>query len=194
MLPPKRMPRPHPRSPKASIPVSERVVVGIVRRTRGVRGELVVESQTDLPDRFEQFDKLYLVTPSGERPVTVQSVRPQAGSEIWVRLDEIKDREMAIGLRGATLEIDERERPVAPAGEYYYDQLEGLEVVNSEGKHIGTLTQVVPRGGQDLYAVETDHGEVLVPATVAIVKKIDLELGRVVMDPPEGLLEDDHAD
>lgn len=165
--------------------------MGKVRRTRGVRGELVVESLSDLPDRFEQLEKVYLVTPSGEIPVTIQSVRPQAGTEVWIQFEEVRDREMAKGLRDATLEIDASERPEPPAGAFYYDQLEGLEVVDVAGRHIGRLSQVVPRGGQDLYAVETEEGEVLVPATDAIVKKVDLEAGQVVIDPPAGLLGDD---
>lgn len=174
--------------------MGDRVVVGIIRRTRGLRGELVVESQSDLPDRFEQLEKLYLVTPSGEQPVTIASVRPQAGTEVWIRLEEVRDREMAMGLRGATLEIDASHRPAPPDGEFYYDQLEGLEVVDPAGKHIGTLSQVLPRGGQDLYAVDTEDGQVLVPATPAIIKNVDLAGGRMVIDPPEGLLETGHAD
>jgi 16S rRNA processing protein RimM len=194
-MPLRRQPLPpHPRAPQAEDRLSERVVVGIVRRTRGVRGELVVESLSDLPGRFEQLEKLYLVTPSGERPVTIQSVRAQAGAEVWVCLEEVHDREMAMGLRGATLEIEATERPAPPEGEYYYDQLEGLEVVDPKGNHIGTLSRVLPRGGQDLYAVETDSGEVLVPAAAAIVKQVDLESGRVVIDPPKGLLGDGHED
>jgi 16S rRNA processing protein RimM len=168
--------------------VAERVVVGKIRRTRGVRGELVVESLSDLPGRFEQIERLYLVTEQGETPVTIESVRPQAGTEVWISLREVHDRERAMGLRGATLEIDASERPDPPAGEYYYDQLEGLRVVDTEGHPLGTLTQVFPRGSQDLYAVQTEQGEVLVPATPAIVKKVDLEARLLVIDPPEGLL------
>jgi 16S rRNA processing protein RimM len=174
--------------------VSERVVVGTVRRTRGLRGELVVESQSDLPDRFEQLDKVYLVTPTGERQVTIRSVRPQAGREIWICLAEVKDRELAMGLRGATLEIDAADRPEPPPGEYYYDQLEGLRVVDESGKLLGTISQVIPRGAQDLYSVTTEKGEFLVPATDTIVKKIDLAAGLVVINPPAGLLGDESAD
>ena len=174
--------------------MSERVVVGRVRRCRGLRGELVVESQSDLPGRFEQLEKLYLVTPTGEQLVTIQSVRQQSGSEVWIRLKEVRDREMAMGLRDATLEIDEAERPEPPPGEYYYDQLEGLEVVDTAGKHLGRISQVIPRGAQDLYSVDTGSGEYLVPATGTIVKKVDLEAGVVVIDPPAGLLGDADAD
>ena len=173
--------------------MSERVIVGTVRRTRGLRGELVVESHSDLPGRFEQLSKVYLVTEAGERPVTIRSVREQSQAEVWIKLDEIRDREEAMALRGATLEIDETERPAPPSGAYYYDQLEGLKVVDLAGRFLGTVSHVIPRGAQDLYAVTTESGEVLVPAVSEIVKKVDLEAGLLVLDPPAGLLGDDVA-
>jgi 16S rRNA processing protein RimM len=174
--------------------MSERVVVGIVRRTRGVHGELVIESRSDLPDRFEALKELYLVTRRATRRVTVQSVRQLKGDEVWLTLAEITDREEAKTLRGATLEIDLALRPELPDGVYYYDQLEGLDVYDTSDRLLGRLTAVFPRGGQDLYGVHTEHGEVLVPATAAIVKKVDLPMHRIVIDPPPGLMvpEDAH--
>jgi 16S rRNA processing protein RimM len=158
-----------------------------------LKGELVVESFSDLPDRFEQLTKVYLVTEAGEQPVTIHSVRAQSPPEVWIRLEEIRDRESAMALRGATLEIDLADRPEPPPGAYFYDQLEGLKVVDLTGRVLGTVSHVIPRGGQDLYAVTTDSGECLVPASTDIVKKIDLEAGLLVLDPPDGLLGDDLA-
>ena len=169
--------------------MSERVVIGIVRRTRGLHGELVVESRTDLPDRFDSLERVYLVTPAGERTVTITSVRQFKGPEVWLQFEDLVDREEAKNLRGATLEIDLDERPSPPPGSYYYDQLEGLSVVDTTGAPVGTLAHVYPRGGQDLYGVETGHGLALVPATDAIVKSVDLDSKTMVIDPPQGLLE-----
>jgi len=173
--------------------VSERVTVGIVRRTRGVHGELVVESQTDLAGRFDGLRRVYLVTGDQVRPVHIERVRYQAGSEVWITLAEVTDREFAKTLRGATLEIDIQDRPELPEGVFYFDQIEGLEVYDLQMRHLGHVDTVYSRGGQDLYAVATPHGEVLVPATDAIVKKIDLENGRMIIDPPPGLMDPDDA-
>ena len=174
--------------------MSERVVIGIVRRTRGVHGELVVESLTDLPNRFEELEHVYLVTPMGTEDVTIEQVRYKNGTEVWLSLAEITDRPRGRSLRGATLEIDIDRRPDPPEGTYYYDQLEGLDVYDTHERHLGRLTRVYPRGGQDVYGVTTAWGEVLVPATDAIIKSIDLRVGRMVIDPPAGLMEPDHAD
>jgi 16S rRNA processing protein RimM len=173
--------------------MSERVIVGIVRRTRGVHGELVVESQTDLPDRFGELKQVYLVTPEGELPVSITHTRYQSGTEVWLQLAEVTDRDEAKELRGATLEIALEERPELPDGIYYYDQLEGLEVRDTTDQRLGTITRVYPRGGQDLYEVETDSGLAYIPATDAIIKQVDLEARVMIVDPPPGLLVLDDA-
>jgi 16S rRNA processing protein RimM len=173
--------------------MKERVVVGIVRKTRGVHGELVIESRSDLPGRFDRLKKVYLVTPDRTRPITIANVRGPNDIEVWVRFEEITNREEAKLLRGATIEIDLTERPESPDGEYYYDELEGLEVRATSGELLGHVTAVIPRGGQDLYQVRTADGDVLIPATPEIIKSISVSDGAIVIDPPMGLLEMDDA-
>ena len=165
----------------------ERVVVGIVRRTRGVHGELVIESQTDVPDRFHQLKEAVLVTGTTEQRVTIERAR-YVRNEVWVTLAEVTQREEAQELRGSTLEVELSSRPKLPAGEYYYDELMGMTVFDTDAVQIGTLTQVYPRGGQDVYGIETEFGEALVPATGAIVVSVDVDQKKMVIDPPEGLL------
>jgi len=174
--------------------VSERVVVGVVRRARGVHGELVVEPKTDVADRFSQLEQVYLVTPEETRTVTIKNAREPKAGEVWITLAEVTDREEARRLSGATLEIDLAHRPKLPKGIYYYDELEGLEVVDTGGRRIGRLRHVVPRGGQDVYAVDTESGEVLVPAVPEIIKSVDLKKKTMVIDPPLGLIEEPDAD
>jgi 16S rRNA processing protein RimM len=169
--------------------VTERVMIGIVRRTRGVHGELVVEPHTDLPDRFSAISQLYLVHGNEARTVTVKRVRRPKENEVWITLAEVTVREEAQKLNGATLEIDLTDRPGLPEGTYYHDELEGLDVVDTAGRRIGSLARVVPRGGQDLYVIDTGDGEALVPAVPAIVKSVDLKQRRIVIDPPAGLIE-----
>lgn len=174
--------------------MSERVVVGVVRRTRGVHGELVVEPKTDLEDRFNVLKKVYLVTPEETRTVTITHAREPKVGEVWIQLKEVTVREEARRLAGATLEIDLAKRPKLPEGIFYYDELEGLEVIDTAGHRIGRLVHVVPRGGQDVYAVDTESGELLVPAVPEIIKSVDLKNKTMIIDPPLGLIPEADAD
>jgi len=78
--------------------------------------------------------------------------------------------------------------------EFHVQQLIGLKVETDEGIHVGTLTDVLNLPGQDLLAVETDNGEVLIPFVYEIVPEIDLETGIVTIIPPPGLLNADEAE
>ncbi len=118
------------------------------------------------------------------RILTVVSVKKQANVKgSWIaRFQEIKDRTDADTLRGCGLFITESERPALPDGEYYVDELIGLDVCTDTGHPLGKLSQVLHAPGSDIY--ETDQG-VLIPAVLAFGIQIDLKEQRMtVLDMP----------
>lgn len=167
------------------------LVVGRVGRPHGVRGEVLVDSRTDRPeDRFA--DGAVLATEPAERgPLTVSAARWHGG-RLLVRFAGVTDRVGAEQLNGTTLltEVDERERPADP-DEFYDHQLVGLEVVTAgDGPLVGTVDDVLHLPGQVLLSVRRPTGEeVLVPFVSAIVPVVDIDAGRLVVDPPGGLLD-----
>ncbi|MGH3469765.1 MAG: ribosome maturation factor RimM [Thermocrispum sp.] len=165
------------------------VVVGRVAKAHGIGGELTVDVRTDVPEvRFA--DGAVLAARSRDkqtRPVTVQSARPH-GSRMLVRFAEVADRTAAEGLRGAVLLADTDDLPPTDEEDEFYDhQLAGLAAELADGTQRGTVREVVHTAGGELLAVEFDGREVLVPFVRAIVPMVDLERGRVVLAPPEGL-------
>ena len=165
------------------------LVVGRVGRPHGVRGDVAVEVRTDEPDR--RFDVGAVLF--GDRPdpaaLTVAAARWHSG-RLLVRFEGVDDRTSAEELRGLMLqvEVDPGERPDDPDA-YYDHQLIGLAVVDVTGRPLGEVTQVV-HGAQDLLLVTLASGpEALVPFVAAIVPEVDLDAGRVVVDPPAGLLD-----
>jgi 16S rRNA processing protein RimM len=176
--------------PSVSIPVD--LVVGRVARPHGVRGELLVDVHTDEPSqRFAAGAALAATLRSGERrTVTVAVARPH-GARLLVRFDAVADREAAEAMRGALLTVDSATLPPPSDPDEFYDhQLEGLSAVLADGTVVGTVTEVVHGGGTELLAISREDGaEALVPFVRAIVPTVDLEAGRIVLTPPEGLLE-----
>ena len=123
------------------------------------------------------------------RTLTVDAVRPHAGN-LLVRYAGVTDRAAAAELRGVLLTVDTVELPALDDPDEFYDhQLEGLAAVGSDGAQLGTVREVVHTPASDLLVVETDRGEALVPFVRAIVPEVDLSAGRVVLDPPAGLLD-----
>ena len=162
-------------------------VVGRIGRPHGLRGEVTVQVRTDSPEQRFAPGARFGAGPG--RTLTVAAVRPHAGA-LLVRFDGVSDRAAAEGLRGALLTIDVADLPDLEDPEEYYDhQLEGLAAVGPDGAALGTVREVVHAPASDLLVVQTAGGEALGPVVRDIVSEVDLAGGRVVLDPPAGLLD-----
>lgn len=162
-------------------------VVGRVGRPHGLHGEVTVQIRTDSPEqRFAPGARFGAGT---DRVLTVESARPHAGA-LLVRFAGVSDRAAAQALRGVLLTIEVTDLPELDDPDEYYDhQLEGLVAVGPNGAVLGTVREVVHAPASELLVVATAGGEVLVPFVRAIVVEVDLAGGRLVLDPPAGLLD-----
>jgi 16S rRNA processing protein RimM len=168
------------------------LLVGVVARAHGLRGELVVDVHTDSPD--ERFAPGAVLTarragvPDG--PLTVESARPHSG-RLLVRFVEVPDRTAAETMRGARLLISTAAvAPPTDPDEFHVHQLEGLRAELEDGSVVGTVREVIyGPGGELLVLARPDLPDALVPFVRPIVPTVDLDGGRVVLTPPEGLLD-----
>ena len=166
-----------------------RVVVARVGRALGVKGDVLIDSRTDEPERRFAVGNRLLVADS-ERWLVIESARHH-GSRLCLHFAGIDDRAAAESLTGLLLEVERLpgERPADP-DEYYDDDLIGVAVVAQAGEPIGVVVEVLHLPAQDVLAVVTAEGrEVLIPFVSEIVPDVDLEAGRIVVHPPDGLLE-----
>ena len=163
------------------------VVVGRIGRPHGVKGAATIEVRTDEPDkRFAVGARL--LTDSG-LDLTVASATWHSG-RLLVTFEGYEDRTAVEQLRNALVSVDRPagERPEDPE-EFYDSDLEGCEVV-VDGAVIGVVREVSHLPGQDLLVVATlDEREVLIPLVSAFVPQIDVSAKRIIITPPEGLLE-----
>jgi 16S rRNA processing protein RimM len=171
---------------------SAEYLVGIAVRAHGLHGELVVEMHTDTPDeRFAPGTTLIAQKPGAPTgSLTVEAARPHSG-RLLVRFAEASDRTAAEALRGTRLLVTLDE--VAPPDdeeEFHVHQLEGLRAELEDGTVVGTVREVVIGSGGDLLVLaRPDRPDALVPFVRAIVPTVDVAGGRLVLTPPEGLLD-----
>jgi len=161
------------------------LVIGRVVAPRGVRGELKIAIETDDPERFHLLDEVYL----GEGLVQIKVKRARLhGRQAWLQLEGIEDRATAEQWRDAYVYVPiEQALPLAE-GEFFYYQIEGLTAITVEGKELGRVIEVLPTGANDVYLVQGDDGEILLPALKEVIVRIDLDAGVMVVRVPEGLL------
>ncbi|TMK53329.1 MAG: 16S rRNA processing protein RimM [Actinobacteria bacterium] len=159
-------------------------------RPHGIRGEVVVRSLSENPDRFQPGSRL-LVGHDVDAAVemVIGAVRPQRPGRLLVAFDGAPDRTAAEALRGRRIFARATALPELPDDVFWERDLVGLPVVDVEGAALGVISAVLSRTEQDLWEVQTPSGPVLLPAAKGIVVSVDLEGRRVTVDPPAGLFD-----
>jgi 16S rRNA processing protein RimM len=174
----------------ASGQAPSRLVVGRIVRPHGLRGEVMVETLTDAPDRFTPGTSLGAGDPdSGAlRTVTIATARSHTG-RLLLTFEGLADRESADALRGELLSIPFAEARELGPDEFWPHQLVGLSVVAADGEPVGAVAEVQPGAAHDLLSVQRPDGSTaLIPAVAAIVT-VDLEAGRVTLADLPGLID-----
>ena len=105
-----------------------------------------------------------------------------------LKLSGIDDRNESETLRGKLLEVPESELMRLPQDTYFQHQIVGLEAVTTDGRKLGTIAEILQTGSNDVYVVKGER-EHLIPAIGDVVKEVDLEAGRLVVDAIPGLLD-----
>jgi 16S rRNA processing protein RimM len=180
--------------------MADQLLVARIGKPHGLRGEVTVQLHTDEPGRrFVEgaaFDTEAAPGTGVPRRLTIASTRVHRG--IWLLgFAEVPDRTGAESLRGTRLFVDpdglaDRVADSEESDEegWYEDDLVGLAVVLTDGSVVGEVTALETRPAQDLLVVRlAAGGEALVPFVEEVVPEVDPEAGRVVIDPPAGLLE-----
>lgn len=157
------------------------VIVGTIRAPHGVRGEVRVQPETDVPDRFKVGSVLLC---DGIGPLRVAALRGAPGEPI-VRFDGYRSRAAAEALANRPLRVPlvEARRAVA-TGSFLWADLIGLAAETPDGTVLGTVAEVLRAGMVDVLVVRGER-EWLLPMLASVVRKVDLPGGRVVVTPQE---------
>lgn len=152
----------------------------------GVRGEVRLKSFCAIPEDIQNFDPL--LSEDGSKEYSISLIGPVKNG-FSARVSGVATKEQADALRGVRLFARRDQLPSLPDDEYYHADLIGLQVLDTGGTVLGTVKSVMNHGAGDLLEI---HGPglkdtVLVPFTLAVVPTVDLETGRIIADPPDGL-------
>jgi 16S rRNA processing protein RimM len=154
-----------------------------------VHGEIIMDLHTDFPDRLQPGRAVYLG--DARRPAGIASVRPH-GTGMLIRFDGIETPEAAGELRNSWVFVARRDVPDLPDGQLYQHQLFGLDVVDVRGARLGSLTEIIETGANDVYVVTDELGrEILLPAIPTVILEVDPGRRTMRVHVPDGLIPDD---
>lgn len=149
------------------------LVIGEVLKPQGVKGELKVRPITCAPERFNGLKSVFLKTGEQYVPSKINVTRIDSDA-VYMMFDGIRDRDAAERVRGQLLYIDREHAVKLPEDAEFICDLIGCVAVDDGGREIGTLSDVLQPGGNDVYVFQGPLGEVLVPALKSVVLRVDV--------------------
>ncbi|NPA26555.1 MAG: 16S rRNA processing protein RimM [Chloroflexi bacterium] len=167
-----------------------RVVIGRLRRPHGLKGEMILEVLTDIPQkRFLPGAVIYV----GPRhiPLTIRSVRP-LGEHLLLAFEGYPDRSAVEMFRNQWVTIpEEHVAPLHDEDEYYDFEVLGFQVQTEDGRPLGRLVEILETGANDVFIVEDETGRrVLLPVIQDVIRKFDFEKERILVRLLPGLLDE----
>lgn len=170
----------------------ELVCVGAITGARGLKGEVRIKSFTADPKGVSDYGDVF--EEDGGKSYTIK-ITGQAKGQLLARLQGVEDRNAAEALKGTRLYVPKSALPEPEEDEFYFSDLIGLRADLVDGGNLGRIKEVHDFGaGTILEVAGGDLGNVMVPFTRTAVPKVDISAGRVVIDPPVGLLEPAEAE
>lgn len=160
------------------------IKIGKIRGPWGREGELEIESYSPFPDRFSKLKEIFI----GFKSYRIERIRffPK---KIVMKLEGVNSIKDAERFRSSEMEIPEDEIYFLPNGYFYLHDLEGCQIFLKDGKKLGIVDYVWEMGESTLLVVSGEKGEILIPFAKSICYLVDIEGKRIVIDPPDGLLD-----
>ncbi|NQW11024.1 MAG: 16S rRNA processing protein RimM [Alphaproteobacteria bacterium] len=167
--------------------MTDRVCLGAVTGPHGIRGLVKVKPFTERPVDVAAYGPVE--DEDGVRRFTLR-LQGEAKGQVIVKIDGVNDRDAAEALKGTRLYVGRAVLPALEDGSFYHADLIGLRVETVVGEPLGVVTALYDFGAGDLLEFRDAEGGVrMVPFTEVVVPEVDVQGGRVVVDPPEGLLD-----
>lgn len=165
-----------PGSPTIGEPVVY-LAVGTLRRSHGIRGDMLLDVNTDFPERLKPGTFLFV----GDKKQRIKITRRRPHNDgLLLGFEGVENAEQTARYRTETVYVPAEDRPALPEGEYYHHQIIGMQVIDEDGTVLGVLTEIIVTGANDVYVVKNaDEREILIPAIKQVL--LDVNLGTKMM-------------
>lgn len=161
--------------------MTDLIILGRIGSAHGIKGWSKVISFTDPQTNILKYRKWLIQHQNEWQPIIVENSKVE-GTQIIVKLLDCNDRDQAKTFTNNLIAVRRKELPLLPKEEYYWVDLIGLRVITLHGDDLGTVTQIMATGANDVLEVEGDTRKRLIPYTKNVIKEIDMENKVVIVD------------
>lgn len=167
--------------------MGDKVTLGRVTGLFGVRGWVKVFSETDPREGIVGYEPVYLGRNGDWHKARIEDGQLQ-GKGVVLKFEGIDDRDVAAMLKGSEIAVERDQLERLPAGEYYWTDLVGLEVVNLEGVIFGLVGHLFETGANDVLVVKGERERLIPWIRDDVIRDVDLSAGRITVDWDEDFL------
>lgn len=168
---------------------TEPILIGKIAATHGIRGQLRVISYSGEPGNLTGLRSVMLKGTTGNMEYFAVAGAAVHGTKLLLTLKGYTEINQVLHLVGRELYADRDQLPPLDDGEYYWCDLLGLRVMTDQGDLLGSLTEIIATGSNDVYVITAGEREYLIPALADVVLDVDLVAGTMTVSPPEGLFD-----
>ncbi|MBQ7677775.1 MAG: 16S rRNA processing protein RimM [Lachnospiraceae bacterium] len=162
--------------------------VGVLTKTHGLNGALKVFPTTDEPEVFAPGAAAQIAAKSGSIPVTIETVS-RFKNQFIIRFKEFGDINDVEIFKGCDLMMDRQLLPELRENEFFVSDLVDMDVVEEDGRHLGTIREVLQTGANDVYVVATEGKDILIPAIRDCIRFVSVEDNKMTVHLLPGLVE-----
>ncbi|ADR21716.1 ribosome maturation factor RimM [Marivirga tractuosa] len=162
--------------------------LGMVLKPHGLKGELYISLDTDYPEDYQELESVFLLQNGKLVPFFIEHIQLK-NKEALVKFEDVEDKEGALALRGSTLHLPLTELPELTGNQFYFHEISGFQIEDTEKGMLGVVKEVFEAGHQDLIGMDYKGKEVLIPINDDVILNVDRENSLLKVSLPEGLLE-----
>ena len=138
---------------------------------------------------YRNLEAVFIEIGSDLVPFAIRSLNFKGGTSAYVQLEDVNSEEEAIALTGRSVYLPLSFLPPLTGNKFYYHEVIGFAVVDRSAGHIGELESVIDQGPQDIFVIRNTGGEVLLPVTDEVIRRVDRKKRELHVEAPEGLLD-----
>jgi len=163
--------------------------LGKIVKKYSFKGEVILKLDTDEPDIYENLDAVFLDLGKNLLPFFIKTSLLQKGNQLRIRFEDINNESDADGILKTDVYLPLNLLPKLIGDQFYFHEIIGFKLEDINYGEVGIITSINDKTAQDLFVIEKENVEILIPMIDDFIKKIDRKNKKVIVETPEGLIE-----
>jgi len=163
--------------------------LGKIVKKYSYKGEVILKLDTDEPDIYENLDAVFLDLGTNLLPFFIKTSLLQKGNQMRIRFEDVKNEADADAILKTDVYLPLSLLPKLTGNQFYFHEIIGFMLEDVNFGEIGIISSINDKTAQDLFVIEKEDTEILIPMIDDFIQKIDRENKKVIVETPEGLIE-----